>query len=67
MRNPHTPQAPSCPPGRIGSYLVLNDPEYSVRVTFDGVVDEESRAAADAFAVALPAGKLVRRSPHARV
>lgn len=51
----------------IGSYLVLNDPEYSVRVTFDGVVDEESRAAADAFAVALPAGKLVRRSPHATV
>ncbi|UDF33492.1 UNVERIFIED_ORG: hypothetical protein LHJ69_12750 [Shinella sp. XGS7] len=25
MRNPHTPQAPSCPPGRIGSYLVLQE------------------------------------------
>lgn len=49
----------------IGSYLVLNDPEYSVRVTFDAVEAEASRAAADAFAVALPPEKLVRRTPHA--
>ena len=49
----------------IGSYLVLSDPSYRVRVTFDCVEPSASQAAADAFAAALPADKLVRRTPVA--
>ncbi|MCA9534670.1 MAG: competence/damage-inducible protein A [Myxococcales bacterium] len=46
----------------IGSYLVLSDPTYRVRVTFDSVDALASQVAADAFTAALPVEKLARRT-----
>jgi molybdopterin-biosynthesis enzyme MoeA-like protein len=44
----------------IGSYPRWSDPEVRTKLTFDGVVEEQVRAARDAFAASLPEGTVVR-------
>ncbi|EYF02000.1 competence/damage-inducible protein A [Chondromyces apiculatus] len=44
----------------IGSYPRWSDPEYRTRLTFDGILEDQVRAARDAFAQSLPAGTIVR-------
>jgi hypothetical protein len=44
----------------IGSYPRWSDADYRTKLTFDGLVEAEVRAARDAFAASLPDGTLVR-------
>lgn len=44
----------------VGSYPRWRDPEYAVRVTFDGRDGARVREAAEAFAALLPAGAVIR-------
>jgi molybdenum cofactor synthesis domain-containing protein len=44
----------------IGSYPKWSDAEYRTKLTFDGLVEAEVRAARDAFAASLPEGTVVR-------
>jgi molybdopterin-biosynthesis enzyme MoeA-like protein len=44
----------------VGSYPRWNDPEYTTKLTFDGLDESSVAAAKDAFVQRLPEGALVR-------
>lgn len=46
----------------VGSYLVFDNPEYRVRLTFDGTEPDRVAAAADDFVAGLADGRLVKRT-----
>ena len=49
------------PAVEIGSYLVFDEPDYRVRLTFDSTDPDASRAASNAFIAGIPSEQFVRR------